>query len=561
MPPALQDYPQTAHVQDSQTAGSRVLSRYRTAILLSVVLVLAAIVISHRIHKGEFNVNIDEAYDATTGLYVADFIRDLPVALAHPVQYTYAYYAQYPALGLIHWPPFFHFIEGIIFLAFGPSVVSARITVLLFALFGLFFWFKLVAALQNEWTATVCTVVLSCLPAVLLYEKAVMLEIPSLALCIAASYFWLQYLDQAKSWSLYWCSIFAGLALLTKQQGVYLALFFLLSAFGLGKWRQLLSRPILWSTGIVLAIAGPFYVLELSIDRQSVAANILQGVDRVPPNRFTFYLQALPQELGWVLLGLSILGVLLCWRYAKRQSFIFMSAWIVGWYLTYFVISTKQARYMVYWLPPFIFFAVAPLTSRVLPKLARMGAAAVALALVCGYTWAGWHYERPYIVGYKALATEVLDRDNGGIVLFDGDLEGNYIFFMRALDPQRRFVVLRKALYATRVMPQFGSVELVHSKEDIEEILGEYGIKYVAVESNAPLRFNAQKVLRDLLATPQFKLVRSIPIESNLPEWNARSLLLYENLQAKPRTARELRLTMLSMSHDIVVPLDDLLKH
>src|SRR5260370_25683191 len=304
---ALQDYPPTAYVQDSQTVGSGMLSRYRTPILLSVVLVLAAVVISRGISKGEFNVNIDEAYDATTGLYVADFVRDLPVALAHPVQYTYAYYAQYPALGLIHWPPFFHFIEGIMFLVFGPSVASARIAVLLFALFGLYFWFKLVAALQNEWTATVCTVVLSCLPAVLLYEKAVVLKVPSLALCIAASYFWLQYLEQAKSQSLYWCSVFAGLALLTKQQGVYLALFFLLSALGLGKWRELLSRPILWAAGIVLAIVGPFYVLELSVDRQSIAANILQGVDRVPPNRFTYYLQALPQELGLVLCELSIL--------------------------------------------------------------------------------------------------------------------------------------------------------------------------------------------------------------------------------------------------------------
>ncbi len=560
MPPTLQDYPHTAHDQDSQTASSRVLSRYQTPILLSVVLVLAAIVISHGINKGEFNVNIDEAFDATTGLYVADFIRDLPVALAHPVQYTYAYYAQYPALGLIHWPPFFHFVEGMMFLAFGPSVVAARIAVLLFALVGLYFWFKLVAALHNEWTAAVCTIVLSCLPPVLLYEKAVMLEIPSLALCIAASYFWLQYLDQAKSRSLYWCSIFAGLALLTKQQGVYLALFFLLSAFALGKWRQLLSRPTLWAVGIGLAIAGPFYVLELSIDRQSVAANIWQGVDRVPPNRFTYYLQALPHQLGWVLLGLSILGVLLCWRYANRRSCIFMLAWIAAWYVTYFVISTKQTRYMVYWLPPFIFFAVAPFTSRVLPKLAKMGATVVTFALICGYAWAGWRYERPYVVGYKALATEVLDRDNGGVVLCDGDLEGNYIFFMRALDPRRRFVVLRKALYATRVMPQFGSVELVHSRDDVEDILEQYGIKYITVESNEPLLFNSQRILRDLLATPQFKLVRSIPIESNLPEWQARSLLLYENLEAKPRTARELRLTMLSMSHDIVVPLDSILK-
>jgi 4-amino-4-deoxy-L-arabinose transferase-like glycosyltransferase len=403
MPPALQDHPHPEHVRDHQAVASpRVLGRYRTPILLLIVLALAAIVISRGISKGEFNVNIDEAYDATTGLYIADFMRDLP--LAHPVQYTYAYYAQYPALGLIHWPPFFHFVEGLLFLIFGPSVITARIAVLLFALFGLFFWFKLVAALQNEWTATVSAVVLSCLPAVLLYEKAVMLEIPSLALCIAASYFWLQYLDSAKSQSFYWCSVLTGLALLTKQQGVYLALFFLLSAIGLRKWHQLVSRTTLWAATIVLAIAGPFYVLELSIDRQSIAANIMKGVDRVPPNRFTYYLQALPLELGWVLLGLSILGIVLCWRYVNRRSFVFMSAWIAAWYLTYFVISTKQTRYMVYWLAPFIFFAVAPLTSRTLPKLARIAAAATALILVCGSAWVGWHYERPYIVGYEALA-------------------------------------------------------------------------------------------------------------------------------------------------------------
>ena len=162
--------------------------RLASRFVLVAVLLFVTVVVTRGVHKGEFSINVDEGAHAVTGLYFADFLSDLP--LAHPVQYTYNYYAQYPALGLILWPPLFHFVEGIIFLVLGPSVVSARLTTLLFALLGLIFWFKLVSELQNEWAAAVCTLLLALLPSLLLYEKAVMLEVPSLALCIAASYFW-----------------------------------------------------------------------------------------------------------------------------------------------------------------------------------------------------------------------------------------------------------------------------------------------------------------------------------------------------------------------------------
>jgi len=532
-------------------------TRHRSSLLLAVVLVFTAIVIARGITRGEFHLNTDEGYHATTGLYIVDFLRDLP--LAHPVRYTYEYYAQYPALGLIHWPPFFYFVEGAIFLLAGPSVVSARVTVLFFAIFGLYFWFKLVKELENEWTAAVSTLVMACIPSILLYEKAVMLEIPSLALCIAATYFWFGYLERAESRSLYFFVAFASVAQLTKQQSVYLALLCLFTIIATRKWRQLLSRSTLWAIGISLLIVGPFYALNFGIDRKSVAANLLKGAYTLS-NPLTFYLQELPHQLGWILLGLSILGVLTCSRWANKQSAILMFSWIVAWYVTYLIIGTKTTRYMVYWLPAFVFFAVGPLTSPVLPKRIRAGTALVALALAGGYGWIGWTYERPYVTGYRTLASDVLNNSDGGVVLFDGDLEANFIFFMRAMDPHRRFVILRKALYVTSVMPQFESVELVHSTGDIEDILDQYGIRYVAVESNTPLRFNSQKILRDLLTTPQFALVRSIPIKSNIPDWRARSLLLYENLQVKPRATNLLHLRMLSMSHDIVVSLDNLLK-
>jgi hypothetical protein len=48
---------------------------------------------------------VDEAQHAVIDLFIADALRDLPIR--HPVQYAYRYYAQYPALAILHWPPLF----------------------------------------------------------------------------------------------------------------------------------------------------------------------------------------------------------------------------------------------------------------------------------------------------------------------------------------------------------------------------------------------------------------------------------------------------------------------
>ena len=49
-------------------------------------------------------------------------------------------------------------------------------------------------------------------------------------------------------------------------------------------------------------------------------------------------------------------------------------------------------------------------------------------------------------------------------------------------------------------------------------------------------------------------------IDSNAPDWQGRTLGIYRNLEAGPATERLLRIKMMSMSHDIVAPLGDLLK-
>ena len=429
--------------------------------------------------------------------------------MAHPVQYTYNYYAQYPALGLILWPPLFHFVEGIIFLVLGPSVVSARLTTLLFALLGLTFWFKLVSELQNEWAAAVSTLLLAFLPSLLLYEKAVMLEVPSLALCIAASYFWVKYLRREESRFLYWLTLFFALALLTKQHSIYLAIFCFLTLMSERKWRLALNWRAVWAIGVCLLLVAPFYVVAFSVTWQTISDNVFNRTVRsVSP--FTYYLRQLPYELGIILLVLSVIGIATCRWWGSRESIAPMLIWIVACYVTMTSFAGKEPRYMIYWLPPFVYFAVCPLTVRYRALWIRAMQVAAVSALLVIHMRSGWAYQRPYVSGYAALADYVTHQSQeSGIILYDAGLHENFIFFLRTYDPARRFVVMRKALYAVRIVQERGSRELLYNASQLQGLIKRYGIKYIIVSDNSPLAFEVQKTLRELLKTPQFRLVKS----------------------------------------------------
>jgi Dolichyl-phosphate-mannose-protein mannosyltransferase len=552
----------TAPERTQSTTPSR--APTRSAILLLIVLILVAAVAIHGIRKGEFNLITDETIHAVTGLYVADFLRDLP--LAHPVQYTFRYYAQYPALGLFHWPPFFYLVEAIMFLLLGPSVVAARLTVLAFSLLGFYFWFKLVNELHNEWAAALSTGVLAFLPFLFPYEKAVMLEIPSLALCIAATYFWIRYLNTGIRRLLYGFTLFASLALLTKYQAIYLPVFCLLTVLALRKWSLLFNRTAVWAFGIILLLTAPYYLLALKIHGQvllilarvSLAENVpMAGGRHVDP--YNYYWGKLPEQLGWPLLLLSVAGVATSRWWDKKESTVVMLLWVAACYLGLSFLGAVEPRYMIYWLPPFIYFAAAPLTAMLSRKWVGLPGAAAALVLFGIYFRSSWNYERPYISGYAAVASRLTHNNDSGFILFDGELPGNFIFFMRSLDPERRFFVLRKALYLpSGTQPGAG---LVQSSAQLKKFIDSYGIKHIVVSKNAPtlpaVQTMQDDILRELLQTPQFKLAGEFPVETNIAALQGDSLLLYENTLVMPRSARTFTIETSGLNHAISVPLDN----
>jgi hypothetical protein len=523
----------------------------QSSMLLVCVLVLSTVVIVRGIRTGEFSYNVDEAQHAVTGLYAAGLLHDHPT---DPIQYTYQFYAQYPAIGVIHWPPLFYGFEGLSYLLLGPSVVAARLVVLGFALLGLSAWFEMVRELQNEWTAALSTALLALLPSVLLFEKTVMLEIPCLSLCIAASYYWTKYLLYEKRSTLFWFVGFASAALLTKQNSVYLPLFCLTSAIALGRWRLLLKPPVLWSVLSVALIAGPYYFLVYRVHWQTTAMN-LTDQEVAGTAKVVFYWEHLPGQLGWSLLVLSLLGLVTSPRWDRRTTTLLMLTWIASCYVTFTLIGLKDARHTLYWLPPFTYF-VAGMLTRMFTRPPLRAVAGVAVAVLLGGALViAWSYQRPYVAGYSAAAKAVTQIAPGGIILYDGDLPGNFIFFLRANDPHRHFLVLRKALYAYRIDKRWGSEEVVHDREGIEDLLRRDGVRFVVVSDGMRLNFAVQSTLRELLQSKQFRLRGRYPIYRSEPR-QAANLLLYENQMWTPPTDKFLRIRMLTLSDDIVVPFD-----
>lgn len=524
----------------------------RWALLVGAIALVCGIA-CRNIRRGEFDYYVDEAQHAVTGLFVADAIHDLP--LRHPVEYAYRYYAQYPAVAILHWPPLFYVFEGISFLLLGASAMSARLTIVFFEIILLYQFFLLVEQLQDSYTAAISTAVLGLLPVVVLFEKTVMLEIPSLALAVGAIRYWIRYLDRGDRRSLYFFGAWLSAALLCKQTSVFLVAFCALTLLVTRKWKLIWRRDALVVAGMVAALAGPILFLMLVLQGKAMASDLgsrrMSGWEQV-----SYYAWSLPSSFSPLMFALAALGFVLAWRWNKREQSVVMACWILAGYITFSFFGQKDFRFAIYWFPPLVYFAVGLLTQFFRVPRLRVAMRAVAGCLVVILSLSAWGQQRSYISGYEDVASVLVNQYHAGVVLFDGRVPGNFVFYMRSLDPKRHFLVLRKLLYADDIRPGANSEELLHGRDELMDAFRRDGIRFVVISEKAPMRFKVQRILREQLQTAQFQLLGTFPISTNDPSWKGENLLLYENKQWMPPSDKMLRIRMLTLPKDIVVPFE-----
>jgi len=479
-----------------------------------VVLAVAAVAAMNRQSDGLWFQG-DAPRHAANGLFWWDLLTTLP---RDPVDYAVRYYARYPVIAPASYPPLFYILEGLAFAVFGPSPYVARVLVLLCAVVaGLYTmawgrrWIDPVAG----WGGTF----LSFTPGMVLWSNAVMLNVPATAAGLASLYHFRRWLDTSARTQLALGVLSVTIVLLTYYPSA--TVLPVLAAWALLDRRGFrFDRTLVWAAAAgVLALVPLLAALRLAPVHTSRHLPTLAFLSA--PGTWTYYWRVLPGVIGGAALALGFAG-LAAGSASSRQRpetariAICIAVLIAGLSL----VPARDPRYVLLAAPAFVLAGAIGVVAllRRLPALhPRWQAAMLAAGLGVGL-WSASAVRVPDVSGFRALAAYLRDTAPDEAVLYDGDYDGIFGFYVRALDPrfERRIVLANKLLYQYGPGTTFAPVQTSNAAT-VEDVVGllrsRSGCRWVAIEVSRRADLpRGQRLLRETVRGSAFELVRSFPI-------------------------------------------------
>jgi hypothetical protein len=488
--------------------------RHPTVHLTSVVLaVLGLHLLTARNSEPFFN--NDETRHTMTGVFVSDAVRDLPASLVDPKGYAIRYYCQYPAVAIVTWPPLFYLVEGLAMWALGPHFWVGRVCVAGFAALALGYVYRWARLQLTHPLALLAVALVALTPLVFVYSQRVMLEVPTLAMLLAAVTHFEKYLAVRRGRDAVLACLFAAFAALTRFDGLLVGVYFLVRLLATRNLWLLMSRQVVVAGLLAGLLTAPYYLFTWSVYGAGITTAVVNGTNPdstgfLHPANLTFYPATLPNQAGWPLavvaaFGLVVAGV----RYRRQVGPAF--ALLMAVYAFFTPFAELEWRHAIYWLP-----AVAVLAGRAVQaafeKLGRFAAAVVVLGLLVGGLWEVSRQEYRYVFGYEDAARWVLaNRTTDRPVLFDGELSGSFVYHVRKHDPAQRVWVVRgdKLLYVMFSDPDSGYKQYARTEADVLDRLEAVDPEYVVIE-DPPAAFRDEPV-------PGAELLRTTL--KNHPDW------------------------------------------
>ena len=510
----------------------------------------------------------DETRHVMTGVYFRDLLHDMPVT--HLRDYTINYYLQYPALGLLVWPPFFYFVEGLFMSVFGTSLLVSKALIGVFAAMACIYLFQLVRRTHDTTRAAVAVLIFGLAPLIFLHSSYVMLEVPTLALALAAIYHFIRYLDVEHRSHLALAALAAALSALTRFDAIYLLPLFIILLIVRRRLHILWRREVIVAAALALVIVLPFYALTA----QDIGwFHLKQATETLSPNfpgflslkRYVFYPSYLLEQFSLYALIPAVAGLIFGMTKRWREAAWPYLVMIFATYLTFTPIGEMDSRHAIYWIPAFALFAAEGITLIAswlrTPKLSLPLAALV----IMGMGWSIVAAPKFYVRGYEDAARYVVSNStNSPFSFFVGRLNGNFIYQLRRHDPNRRLWVLRadKLLFSTLVNSQVEYKQFAGGDEDILATIFKYDPEFIIVEapqiSNSigvgdEARVNFEERVRAVLRNhpERFQLEKEIAIESNDPEYRGMRLQVFRNMLRNERPERRLEMEILMLRQSL----------
>lgn len=485
----------------------------------------------------------DAARYLMNGAFFLDLARDVPpLTPASLLEWTRLYYARYPALSIGHHPVLLPVAEAAAFAAFGVSVSSARLLLLLFFLAALAFCYAMIRELYDDGVAFLATAIVATNPLVVYYGRSILSEIPALAFCLGAAYYLVVYERTGRRRHLLLLAASIVLGLYTKQLSAFLIpLAFVHLGLTRG-WRHLISRPIILTAVTSALLILALVVMTLRMSPYNVKLAVLVATETDPQwgmGAGALFVRTLgAQSLGATALIAGAAAVAALVRRDRRILFFGLWILVVFGQLYLFTGGISPGRYAIYWIPAFAGLA-ASIVAHVSKREVRWALAVLVLSIAVRQAVVSANRPAPRSTGYDEAAAYVAAAGKGDSILFSGPHDtGLFVFGIRKRDPLRKMIVLRAdKVLATSQMRD--TVDRISRADEIYAALHRFGTAFVVVE-DLPTKSPALELLRRELRSPRFAERRRMSVESTRAEMNGVHLVVYEYLHATPADASAL---------------------
>lgn len=474
----------------------------------------------------------DATRHAMTGVFLADVLRDLPIS--DPLGYAERYYAKYPAIAFLFYPPLYHLILGVGFSVFGPSQAVAIGIGSIFA----FAYAAGVFALARRWLPTPVAlagaVLAATLPEVLLWGRQVMLDVPYLAMLAWAGWALAVYAEDKKEGMLWLALMLCMAATFTKLNALFFSPLFLIAAHRRYGWGFLRERTIWMAALAGAAVLLPFIVFMALFNPYNVTNLVDHPFAHTGYfNNLTYYLRVLPDQMSWPLVILSVIGTAFLFaRGDHRESFVvrILLAWTVLSYTAFTLISVKEPRHSLPVTMPLSLFAafavwrIAPSAKRWVP---------LSLAVAFG-AWSIVSHAVPRVDGYAEVARAAAQAAPAGTnLLFSGYRDGNFIFALRTETHRADLSVLRADRMLLDVSVYLETARYrERTQTEILSLIENAGIDIVVLQPGFQQRLQPLRELQELVESPEFQEISRHPINGNfaLPD---REIVIYRRTNVR----------------------------
>ncbi|MEJ7607570.1 MAG: glycosyltransferase family 39 protein [Bryobacteraceae bacterium] len=257
----------------------------------------------------------DEAAHYVTGLMVRTYL--VSGQWLQPMQFARAYYEAYPKVALGHWPPAFYLIQALWTLIFSAWRESILLLMAVLAASCATLVQRLFSPLIGSVAATAAGLLFLGVPIVRYLSSTVMAELLVLAWTLLALTAYAKYLETERARDSLLFGVFAAMAILTKVNGLALALVPPISIL-LARKTRLLRRFSFWAPLALVAVScTPWYLFTLQTAKEgwqgSTSPKFLLATVTL------FNLGVIQQQVGTIILALAVLGC-----YAAVVRFVVM---------------------------------------------------------------------------------------------------------------------------------------------------------------------------------------------------------------------------------------------